>query len=86
MVQEIKDETKKEATDPFADLSKLRMSQDFADEIGIEKIITKIPVGRPGNQWWVRVHKDPAYRFETAVPLWPERCRPYQGIRKGIGE
>jgi hypothetical protein len=77
MVSEIKDETKKETTDPFADISKLRMSQEFADEIGVEKLITKIAVGKPDKQWWVRVHEDPAYRIETALIELKERKELY---------
>lgn len=55
------------AADPIGDISKLRMSQEFAAEIGVEKVITKISVGKPNKQWWVRVHKNPAFRFETAL-------------------
>lgn len=54
------------APDPF-DLGALRLSQDFAAQIGVRKALTTIPVRKPDRQWFVRVHPDPAYRLETAV-------------------
>lgn len=77
MDKEAKNEIKKEAIDPFTDISKLRVSQEFADEIGVEKLITKVPVGKPDKQWWVRVHRDPAYRLETALVELKERKELY---------
>lgn len=55
------------SNDTIGDISKLRMSQEFAAGIGVEKLITKISVGKPNKQWWVRVRKEPAYCFETAI-------------------
>ncbi len=56
-----------EGMDPFSDLSKLRVSQDFAAAAGTEKIITKIPVGKPHKQWWSRVRPESDFRIETVI-------------------
>ena len=52
--------------DPF-DLSRLRLSQDFASKIGVKKALLTVPVRKPDRQWFVRVHGDPSWRLETAV-------------------
>ncbi|MBT4290806.1 MAG: hypothetical protein HOD92_26055 [Deltaproteobacteria bacterium] len=49
------------------DLSKLKLSQDFASEIAVEKQIITVPVRKPNRQEFVRVHPDDAYAFETIV-------------------
>ena len=67
-------------------LDRLRLSQDFANKVGVKKAIITVPVRKPDRQWFVRVHPDPAWRLETAVlelrddretfvvdpDLWPE--------------
>jgi hypothetical protein len=71
--------------DPF-DLAELRLSQNFAETAGVRKLLTTVPVGKPSNQDFVRVHSDDAFHVETVVlelkeegetflvakPLWPE--------------
>lgn len=52
--------------DPF-DPENLKIKTDFASTIGVQKVITTIPVRKPDRQQFVRVHPDPAYRLETAV-------------------
>ena len=60
--------TDKRATpDPFADLSKLRISQDFAAGIGVKKALLTVPVRKPDRQWFIRVHPAEDYRLETAI-------------------
>jgi hypothetical protein len=49
------------------DLSSLRLSQDFADDIGVKKVVTTIPVRKPDRQSFVRVHPDSSYRIQTAL-------------------
>lgn len=72
--------------DPFADLGKLRLSQDFAATVGVKKLLTTVPVRKPTGQEFIRVHPHEAYRLQTAVlelkderetyliapELWPE--------------
>lgn len=53
--------------DPFADLGKLRLSQDFAATVGVKKLLTTVPVRKPTGQEFIRVHTDEAYRLQTVV-------------------
>jgi hypothetical protein len=48
---------------PFADLDRLRIPQNFADAIGVKKALLTVPVRKPDKQWFVRVHPDEAYRL-----------------------
>jgi len=59
--------TKPTASDPFADLSQFRLSQDFSTKLGVKKAWLTIPVKKPAKEWWVQTHPDAAYRIETAV-------------------
>lgn len=52
--------------DPF-NLSRLRLGQNFAETIGVEKSILTIPVRKPSRQDFFRVHPDPAWHLETVV-------------------
>src|SRR5919106_939719 len=52
--------------DPFADPSKLVISQDFARQAGVEKLLTMVPVRKPAKHDFVRVHPDPACRMSPA--------------------
>ena len=47
--------------DPF-DLAKLRVPQDFLAETPVKKLLTTVPVRKPGPQDFVRVHPSAAYR------------------------
>lgn len=58
---------KRATADPFADLSKLRISQDFAAGIGVKKALITVPVRKPDRQWFVRVHPEEDFRLQTAV-------------------
>ena len=49
------------------DLSRLRLSQNFAETVGVKKALITVPVRKPGRQDFIRVHPDPNYRIETAV-------------------
>ena len=49
------------------DLDRLRLSQDFPNQVGVKKAILTVPVRKPDRQWFIRVHPDPAWRLETAV-------------------
>jgi hypothetical protein len=48
--------------DPFADLSKWRLSQDFVEQASVKKLLTTVPVRKPLAQDFVRVHPDAAMR------------------------
>jgi hypothetical protein len=53
---------------PF-DPAALRLSQSFADTVGVRKLLTTVPVRKPGRQDFVRVHPDPAYRLTPAAVI-----------------
>jgi hypothetical protein len=52
--------------DPF-DPASLRLDQSFADQVGVKKLLTTVPVRKPGRQEFVRVHPDPQYRLVPAA-------------------
>ncbi len=71
--------------DPF-DPARLRLSQDFAANLGVKKALLTVPVRKPAKEWWFQTHPDEAYRVQTFVvdlkedrevylvdrSLWPE--------------
>ena len=52
--------------DPF-DLTKLRLPQDFLAETPVKKLLTTVPVRKPGSQDFVRAHPKPDYRCLVAL-------------------
>lgn len=54
------------ATDRF-DPSRLRLSQNFVESVGVKKALLTVPVRKPGRQDFVRTHPDSTFRLETAV-------------------
>jgi hypothetical protein len=61
--------------DPF-DFDRLRLPQDFA-ETNVKKALTTVPVCKPDRQAFVRVHPDPAWRFETGLVTLKEEKETY---------
>jgi len=55
------------APDPFANLAALRLEQDYQNNIGVLRVLTTVPVGKPGRQDFIRVHPDTSYRFDTMI-------------------
>jgi hypothetical protein len=53
-------------SDPFSDLDALRLDQDFAAALG-KRVLTTVPVRKPGKQDFIRVHESEAYRIETCL-------------------
>ena len=54
------------APDPF-DLANLRLPQNFADTVGVKKLITTVPVHKPSPQDFVRVHASPDFRANFPI-------------------
>src|SRR5262249_37140744 len=52
--------------DPF-DPQNLRLSQPFTERVGVKKLLTTIPVRKPGPQDFVRVH--PAAEYRENFPI-----------------
>lgn len=51
---------------PF-DPERLRLSQDFAANVGVRKALLTVPVCKPNRQSFVRVHPDEDWRIATAI-------------------
>jgi hypothetical protein len=51
---------------PF-DPAALRLDQKFSETVGVKKLLTTVPVRKPGRQDFVRVHPDLAYRLTPAA-------------------
>jgi hypothetical protein len=47
--------------DPF-DLAKLRVSQEFLETTNVKKLLTTVPIRKPGPQDFFRIHPSPKYR------------------------
>lgn len=56
-----------DSSDGFPDIEQLRMSQDFAADVGLKKLLLTVPVRKPTRQSFVRVHPDESYRIQTVV-------------------
>jgi hypothetical protein len=54
------------APDPF-DLASLRLDQNFAETVGVKKLLRTVPVRRPNKQDFVRVHPDIEHRANIPV-------------------
>src|SRR5690606_30201472 len=71
------DENKQKSEELFADLAELRMSQEFAENLGVEKLLTKVTAGKPDKQAYFQTHTDPAYRLDTAAIRLKDRGETY---------
>jgi hypothetical protein len=49
------------------DPARLRLSQDFADGMGVRKELITVPVRKPDRQSFIRVHPDASYRLTAAI-------------------
>src|SRR5262245_25732885 len=54
------------APTPFS-VAALRLSQDFIGAAGVKKLLTTVPVRKPGRQDFFRVQPDPEYRADMGV-------------------
>lgn len=70
-------ENQQKIEEPFADLAELRMSQEFAENLGVEKLLTKVTSGKPDKQAYFQVHSDPTFRLDTAAIRLKDRGETY---------
>ena len=54
------------APNPF-DPAALRLDQTFTEGTAVRKLLTTVPVRKPGRQEFVRVHSDADYRLSPAA-------------------
>ena len=73
------------STNPFNPAA-LRLSQSFADTVGVKKLLTTVPVRKPGRQDFVRVHPDPAYRLTPAAVIELKEDRETYLVRPDIAQ
>jgi hypothetical protein len=52
--------------DPFGDVEALRLSPD-ATTVAVRRVITRVPVRKPGNQEFFRVHPEERYRLDIGI-------------------
>jgi len=57
----------KTAADPFGDLTKLKVPQNFAESASVRKALIQVLVRKPHKQEFVRVHPDESMRILTAI-------------------
>lgn len=60
----MQDNSKK--NDPF-DFANLRLQQDFANQVGVKKVINIIPVRKPNKQEFIRVHPGESYQMQVHI-------------------
>jgi hypothetical protein len=53
-------------SDPY-DPATMRLSQNFASEVGVKKVLTRIPCRKPNRQEFIRVRPGEDWRVDTAV-------------------
>jgi hypothetical protein len=53
--------------DDSFDLDKLRLSQDFAANLGVKKALLTVPVRKPNRQEFIRVHPHEDWQLETVI-------------------
>jgi hypothetical protein len=53
-------------TDPFGNLDALRLGQDFSAALG-KRMLTTVPVRKPGKQDFIMVRPEPEFRLETFI-------------------
>ena len=58
--------TRPEPPDPF-DPAALRLGADYAEGLGVRKVITLVPNRKPNKSEWFRVRPGDAWRLQTAV-------------------
>jgi len=62
--KDLKSEGGTEILDPF-DPSRLRLSQDYGEDLGIQKPLQTIPVRKPSKEEWVQTHPNHDFRITT---------------------
>lgn len=63
----LEDNHDSQQSDPFADLDRLRLSQDYASLTDVKPVLTTIAVRKPHKQEFIRVRPGEEWRFETGT-------------------
>jgi hypothetical protein len=70
---------------PFAP-ENLRLDQNYADTVGVRKVLISIPVRKPGRQEWIRVHPAAEYVDNFNIIELREENETYIVSSKLVGE
>lgn len=54
-------------TTPPSQFSSLRLTQNFGQTLGVRKVLTTVPVGRPSKDRFFRTHPSPSWVFPTWI-------------------
>jgi hypothetical protein len=49
------------------DIQSLRLPQNYAETIGVKKVLTNVPVGKPSNTRFFQTHPDAQMEFPTLI-------------------
>jgi hypothetical protein len=59
------------------DLARFRLDQSFTEMIGVKKLLTTVPVRKPGKQDFIRVHPGSNYRLDAALIILKDERETY---------
>lgn len=62
--------------DPFS-LDNLRLSQDFDNVVGVQRMLITVPVRKPTRQEFIRVRSGPEWQLDTALLHFKEDSETY---------
>ena len=54
-------------TQPTSPFSSLRLTQNFGETLGVKKVLTTVPVGKPSKDRFFRTHPSPSWVFPTWI-------------------
>jgi hypothetical protein len=60
-------EKRRPSSEGYFDPAQLRLDPAQAENLGVQKLLTSVPVRKPNQQEFIRVNSDPAYRIDTAI-------------------
>jgi hypothetical protein len=55
------------STEKSSPFSSLRLTQNFGETLGVKKVLTTVPVGRPSKDRFFRTHPSPSWVFPTWI-------------------
>ena len=67
----------------FANLANLRLKGGYQNEVSVKRVLTNIPVGKPGRQDFVRVHPGEDFRIDTFILELKEENEVYLVVEDG---
>lgn len=75
-----------EKTEDLFDLNKLRITTDFDSEIELERVISTVPVRKPGKEHFIRTHPGSDYRVTVGLIELKEEGTTYLVVDQALRE